>query len=215
MKETVMRRSRLLLADDHEIVAEGLRALLAPDYDIIGTARDGPTLVEAARLLKPDVIVADMDMPGLTGLDALRQLRAEKNDVKFVFLTVYGDAELAADAFRAGGAGYVLKHAASDELSTAIQEVLRGRLYLTPRIAKDVLTALASPAPEDPGKLTPRQRDVLRLIAEGHRMKKIAADLNLSTRTVESYKYALMAELGLASTADLVRYAIKHGLIAH
>ena len=209
-----MRRTRLLLADDHGIVVDALGTLLERDYDVVGRARNGLELVDAAKRLQPDVIVADVEMPGLSGVEALRRLTAvEKVDVKVVFLTMHDEPDLAAEAFRAGGVGYVLKQSATEELHTAIQEVLQGRVYLTSRIAKGVLTELAAPRGVPPITLTPRQQDVLRLIAEGRRMKEIATILDLSTRTVESYKYEMMQALGVGSTAELVRYAIKHGLV--
>jgi DNA-binding NarL/FixJ family response regulator len=159
------------------------------------------------------VIVADIAMPVMSGLEALRRLRAVKNDAKVIFLTMHTDAELATEAFRAGASGYVLKHSAGEELIAAIREVLQGRIYLTPLITKDVITTLTEPAPKPAMKLTPRQRDVLRLIAKGRRMKEIAAILELSTRTVESHKYEMMRSLGVESTAELVRYAIQIGLV--
>jgi DNA-binding NarL/FixJ family response regulator len=209
-----MRRTSLLLADDHAIVVEALGRLLERDYDIVGAARDGLQLVELARRLRPDVIVADLDMPGLSGVDALRKLKEERRDVKVVFLTMHDDASLATEAFRAGGVAYVLKHSASDELHTAIQEVLQGRIYLSSRIAKGVLSTLSSTGRDTPVKLTARQREVLRLVAEGRRTKEIATILDLSTRTVESYKYELMQELGIHSTAELVMYAVRHGVVS-
>ena len=209
-----MRRIRLLLADDHGIVAEALGNMLERDYQIVGTAHDGLELVDMVKRLKPEVIVADIDMPRLTGLDALRRLKdADKIDAKVIFLTMHGDPELAAEAFRAGGAGYVLKDSAASELHVAIQEVLQGRAYVTSRVAKGVLTALATHNGDAAARLTIRQKDVLRLIAEGRRMKEIGAVLDLSTRTVESYKYEMMQTLGVGSTAELVRFAIKHGLV--
>ena len=209
-----MRRIRLLLADDHGIVVDALGHMLERDYEVVGTARDGLELVDAVRRLRPEIVVADIDMPGVTGLDALRRLREdEKIEVKVIFLTMHGDPGLAAEAFRAGGAGYVLKDSATAELHVAIQEVLQGRVYLTSRVAKGVLTALATHSYDDAAQLTARQKDVLRLIAEGRRMKEIGAALDLSTRTVESYKYEMMQTLGLGSTAELVRFAIKHGLV--
>lgn len=208
-----MDRTRLLLADDHGIVVDALGTLLERDYDVVGRARNGLELVDAAKRLRPDVIVADVEMPGLSGVEALRRLTAvEKVNVKVVFLTMHDEPDLAAEAFRAGGAGYVLKQSATEELHTAIQEVLQGRVYLTSRIAKGVLTELAAPQGGAAVTLTPRQQDVLRLIAEGRRMKEIATILDLSTRTVESYKYEMMQALGVGSTAELVRYAIKRGL---
>jgi DNA-binding NarL/FixJ family response regulator len=209
-----MRRIRLLLADDHGIVAEALGNMLERDYQVVGTAHDGLELVDMVKRLRPEVIVADIDMPRLTGLDALRRLKdADKIDAKVIFLTMHGDPELAAEAFRAGGAGYVLKDSAASELHVAIQEVLQGRAYVTSRVAKGVLTALATHSGDAAAQLTTRQKDVLRLIAEGRRMKEIGAVLDLSTRTVESYKYEMMQTLGVGSTAELVRFAIRHGLV--
>lgn len=208
-----MRRAKVLLADDHTIVAEGLKSLLKDHYDLVGTVTDGSQLVDAARTLRPDVIVTDLSMPVLSGLDALRRLKAEQLDVKVIFLTMYSDARVATEAFRAGACGFLLKQGAGEELITAIEDVLNGRTYLTPRLTKDVFTNLTASA-RDQGVLTPRQRDVLRLLADGKRMKEIAAILGLSTRTVESHKYEMMQVLGLGSTAELVRYALKHGVTA-
>jgi DNA-binding NarL/FixJ family response regulator len=206
-------RAKVMLADDHAIVAEGLANLLKEDFDLVATVGDGSELIDAAQRLRPDVIVADVAMPVMSGLEALRRLKAAKNDAKIIFLTMHADAPLAAEALRAGASGYVLKHSAGEELITAIREVLQGRTYLTPLITKDVLTTLTEPAPKPAAKLTPRQREVLRLIAEGRRMKEIAAILQLSTRTVETHKYEMMRSLGVNSTAELVRYAIQIGLV--
>ena len=211
-----MRRTRLLLADNHGIVVEALGSLLQRDYDVVGTAQGGLELVEAARRLRPDVIVADMDMPGLCGLEALRRLKAvEKFDAKVVFLTVRGEPELAAETFRAGGAGYVLKHSATAELHIAIQEVLQGRAYLTSRITNGVFAAWASPSQEPSIRLTTTERQVLQLIAAGRCVEEIAATLGISTDVVEDCKDEMMEDLDLGSTADFVRYAIKQGLVAH
>jgi DNA-binding NarL/FixJ family response regulator len=207
-----MRRPTVLLADDHTLVAEGVGSLLQDDFDLVGTVGNGSLLLESAKTLRPDVIVADMAMPVLGGLDALRRLRADGLDSKVVFLTMHADPQLAAEAVRAGASGFVLKQSAGEELITAIQEALQGRVYLTPLITKDLLSTLSNPrAPVE--KLTARQREVLRLIAEGRRMKEIAATLQLSTRTVEGYKYEMMEVLGIQSTAELVRYAVHLGLV--
>jgi DNA-binding NarL/FixJ family response regulator len=209
-----MRRARLLLADDHGIVVEALRYMLERTYDIVGTARSGFELVDEVRRLLPDVTVADIDMPGLTGLAALRRLKEDaKIEAKVIFLTMHGDSKLATEAFRAGSAGYVLKDSAAAELHMAIEEVLQGRTYVTSRVAKGVLSSLITHSDDEVAQLTTRQQEVLRLVAEGHRMKEIAAALDLSTRTVESYKYEMMQSLGLGSTAELVRFAIRHGLV--
>jgi DNA-binding NarL/FixJ family response regulator len=209
-----MRRARVLLADDHRMVAQGLASLLRDDFDLVGTVGDGKALIDAALRVRPDVIVADLAMPVMDGLEALHRLKAARIDAKVIFLTMHADAQLATEALRAGASGYVLKHAAGEELITAIQEVLQGRTYLTPLIAKDVITTLMAPEKQATVTLTPRQREVLRLIAEGRRMKEIAATLQLSTRTVETHKYEMMRALGVQSTAELVRYAIHLGLVA-
>ncbi|HEX7229195.1 MAG TPA: response regulator transcription factor [Candidatus Binatia bacterium] len=207
------RHARVLLADDHSIVAEGLATLLKGHCDLVGSVRNGSELIDAARKLRPDVIVADIAMPVLGGLEALRRLKKMKNDAKVIFLTMHADAQLATEALRAGACGYVLKQSAGEELIAAIREVLQGKTYLAPSITGDVIANLTGSTPQSDVKLTPRQRDVLRLIAEGRRMKEIGAILELSTRTVESHKYEMMRALGVESTAELVRYAIQIGLV--
>ena len=213
-----MPRARVLLADDHAIVADGIASLLKDDFDLIGVVSDGAALVDAARRLAPDVIVADITMPKLSGLEAARQLAREGVASRFVILTMHDDPRLATEAFRAGAAGYLLKNSAGDELITAIHEVLLGRVYLTPLITREVIAALSAPNNDAPvseraGRLTPRQVDVLRLLARGKRVKEVAAQLGLSTRTVESHKYELMQSLGISSTAELVMYAIRNHLV--
>jgi DNA-binding NarL/FixJ family response regulator len=208
-----MKRTKVLLADDHAIVAEGLATLLKGHFDLVGTVSNGNDLIEAARKLRPDVIVADIAMPVLSGLEALRQLKAARSAAKVIFLTMHADAQLATEAFRAGASGYVLKLSAGEELISAIHEVLHGRTYLTPLITKDVMATLAEPTSRTVVKLTPRQTEVLRLIAEGKRMKEIGAMLELSTRTVETHKYEMMRVLKVESTAELVRHAIQIGLV--
>jgi DNA-binding NarL/FixJ family response regulator len=206
----------VLLADDHTIVAQGLVSLLKDDFELVGTVGDGSALVDAVRELRPDVAVADIAMPVLNGLDALRRLRAEGIDTPFIFLTMYAEPDIASEAIRAGASGYLLKHSAGDELIAAIREVLQGRVYLTPLVTRQVIDGLtgSAPAPESPAiKLTPRQIEVLQLIAQGKTMKEVAAALKLSRRTVETHKYDLMATLDLHSTAELVQYAIRHGLL--
>jgi DNA-binding NarL/FixJ family response regulator len=210
-----MRRTRLLLVGDHDIVVEALRHLAGWNYDVVGTARDGLELVEAARRFRPDVVIADIDMPGVSLLEAVRQWKIDDpTAAKIVFMTMHSDPELASEAFSAGCAGYVLKHAATTELHTAIQEVLQDRAYLTSYITNRVLAALAASG-ERSTELTSRQRDVLRLIAQGRRMNDIATILDLPTWTVETDKDDLMIELGLDSTAELVQYAIRNGFAAH
>lgn len=212
-----MSKTRVLLADDHTIVAEGLRSLLEDEFEFVGTVGDGRALLDAARNLKPDVIVADISMPLLNGLDAARQLKRDGVTAKIVFLTMHAEAQLAAEAFRAGASGYLLKSSAGEELIAAIHEVVKGRAYVTPLITKDVLSFLMGAArqPDQPAvKLTPRQREVLQLIAEGRTMKEVASILNISARTVESHKYEMMEALGVQTNAELVQYAIKIGLVS-
>jgi DNA-binding NarL/FixJ family response regulator len=206
-----MRRARVLLADDHTIVAEGLQSLLKDQFELVGTVADGRQLVDAAGSLRPDVIVTDLSMPVLTGLDALRQIKAAGIDAKVIFLTMHADARIASEALQAGAVGFLLKQSAGEELITAIEEVLDGRTYLTPLLTRDVLALQTSGAADRP-VLTPRQREVLRLLADGKRMKEIAAILGLSPRTIETHKYEMMQTLGVGSTAELVKYAIKHDL---
>jgi DNA-binding NarL/FixJ family response regulator len=210
-----MRRPKVLLADDHTIVVEGLKSLLKDQFELVGTVADGNQLIEAARKLRPDVIVTDLSMPVLSGLDALRRLKAERIDARVIFLTMHADARIATEAFRSGAAGFLLKHSAGEELVTAIEDVLQGRTYLTPLITKDVIANLTTASAPSEAPLTPRQREVLRLLADGKRMKEIAAILGLSTRTVETHKYEMMQALGVGSTAELVRYALTHGLAEH
>src|SRR5215475_3411448 len=210
-----MHRARVLLADDHTVVAQGLASLLWEEFELVGIVGDGQALLDTAQRLQPDVIVADMTMPVMDGLEALHRLKAVRLDAKVIFLTMHADAQLATEALRAGASGYVLKHSAGEELITAIGAALQGRTYLTPLIAQDVITTLMAPEKQATVTLTPRQREVLRLIAEGRRMKEIAATLQLSTRTVETHKYDMMRALGVDSTAALVRYAIQLGLVAH
>jgi len=206
----------VLLADDHAVVAEGLQALLKDTFDLVGVVHDGRALLEAAETLRPDVIVTDVSMPLMNGLEAIRQIRARRPDAKVIVLTMHRDTHLAAEAFRAGVSGYLLKVSPGEELINAIQEVARGRSYVTTLLAKDLITLLieAGGNPrEDGGVLTPRQREVLQLVAEGRTMKEVAAILHISPRTAESHKYEIMQALGVQTTAELVQYAIRLKLI--
>jgi DNA-binding NarL/FixJ family response regulator len=206
----------VLLADDHVLVAEALKSLLAPEFDLVGVVEDGRALMEAARKLRPDVIVADITMPHLNGIDALIRLRQGGDRVPVVFLTMHRDVTFARRALDAGASGFVLKHSAPAELVTAIRAALEGRTYLTPQLAGEVLDAMKQ-GPErtsDPiASLTPRQREVLQLLAEGLSAKQIAAKLEISARTVEFHKYQMMETLGLHTNAELIHFAIKHGLV--
>jgi DNA-binding NarL/FixJ family response regulator len=209
---TLQRRATILLADDHAILTDGLVSLLQADFDVVGTVADGDLLVEAAQRLRPDVIIADISMPAMSGLDALDRLKKQGVDSKFIVLTMHSEPEVAARAMRAGASGFLLKQTAGDELVDAIQEVLHGRVYLTPAVTRGVIESLKSPTGPPRIELTLRQREVLRLIVEGRRMKEIGAMLDLSTRTVETHKYEMMRALGVQSTAELVRYALENGL---
>lgn len=210
-----MRRTTVLIADDHAIVKEGLVSLLKEqNFDVVGAVGDGQLLVDVARRLRPDVIVTDLSMPALSGLDVLARLKADRVSSKVIVLTMHNDAELATRAMRAGASGFLLKHSAGEELVRAIHEALQGRVYLTPAVTKGVMDRMAASAAGLPEpQLTTRQSDVLRLIVRGRRMKEIAAALRLSARTVETHKYEMMDALGVRSTAELVRYAIEHRLI--
>jgi DNA-binding NarL/FixJ family response regulator len=196
------------------MVAEGLGRLISEVADLVGRVADGRQLVDSARRLKPDIIISDVSMPVMSGLDALRQLKAEGSQARFIFLTVHTEAQLAAEAMRAGASGYLLKAAAGEELFEAIRAVMAGRVYLTPHITGDVLRIISGRANQGECQLTSRQREVLQLIVEGKRMKEIAADLNISVRTVEGHKSQLLLALGVKSTADLVKFALKHGLVS-
>ena len=206
-------RPKVLLADDHAIIAEGLARLINDVADLVGQVNDGLRLVEETRRLRPDIVVADITMPGMSGIDAMRQLKAEGSEARFIFLTIHTEARLAAEAMRSGASGYLLKQAAGNELFDAIQAVMSGRTYLTPLITGDVLRNLTAPRESAERELTPRQRDVLRLLAQGKRMKEIAAELDISVRTVENHKAHLLQTLSLGSTADLVRFAIKQHIV--
>jgi DNA-binding NarL/FixJ family response regulator len=216
MEAKTMNSAKVLLADDHTMVAQGLQLLLKDSFDLVGTVRDGRALLEAAARLKPDVIIADISMPLLNGLDAVRQLKSNGVEAKVIILTMHADPHLAADAFRAGASGFVLKESAGEELIQAIREILQGRAYLTPLIAKDMITVLTEAKSEggSEAKLTSRQREVLQLIAEGRTMKEVAGVLNISARTAETHKYEMMNVLGVRTTAELVQCAIRLRLVS-
>jgi DNA-binding NarL/FixJ family response regulator len=208
-----MPRPRVLVADDHAIMVQGLGRLLEGEAEIVATASDGQQLVERARQHRPDIIVSDINMPGMSGLDAMRRLKADGLRSKFIFLTLHTDSRLASEAMRAGASGYLLKHAAAEELIEAIHAVMAGHTYLTPLMTRDVLWAIGEQDGVQSPALTPRQLDVLRLIAQGKRMKEIASELNISVRTVETHKQDLLQTLGLETTADLIKFAVRQGLV--
>ena len=212
-----LNRPRVLLADDHRLVAEGVKSLLSAEFELVGVVEDGRALLEAARRLRPDVIVADITMPHLNGIEALVQLKQEDRRVRVVFLTMHQEAAYARRALEAGASGFVLKHSAPAELVTAIHAALEGKTYLTPALAGAVLQAMKG-EPDKTGdpvaSLTPRQREILQLLAEGRSAKEIAATIQISTRTVEFHKYQMMEKLDLHTNAELVHFAIKHGIVA-
>ena len=205
------RRPTVLIADDHTIVAEGLVRLLSRRFDVVATVADGTALIEAAERLRPDIIIADLNMPSINGLEAMERLKQRGVASKFVILTMLKEASVAAKAMRAGASAFLLKHSAGSELIGAIDQVLNGGTYIAPAVTMDVLDAFDQKHRGE-GELTKRQRDVLRLIVEGRRMKEIAAILGLSARTVETHKYEMMRVLGVESTAELVALAVKSGL---
>ena len=210
-----MKRLRVLLADDHKIVAEGLRSLLESEFDFAGVVEDGRALLKAAEKVLPDVIVADISMPLLNGIEAVRQIKNLRPDTKIVFLTMHPDVTYAARAFEADASGYVLKHLAPSELITAIRAAVKGQTYVSPVIAGELIQGYKEGTylqKEHMTKLTPRQKEVLQLLAEGHSAKKIAGILYISHRTVEFHKYTMMEKLNLKTNAELIQYAIKHGI---
>ena len=210
------RRPRVLIADDHLMVAEALKSLLTPEFDLVAVVADGRALVEAARTLRPDVIVADVSMPQLNGIDALLELRQGGDQVPVVFLTMHRDVTFARRALDAGASGFVLKHSAPAELIVALRAALEGKTYLTPQFAEEIQETMKQ-GPQRSGdplaSITLRQREVLQLLAEGHPAKVIAARLSISTRTVEFHKYQMMETLGLHTNAELIHFAIKYGLV--
>ena len=209
-------RRRVLLADDHTLLLEAFKKLLEPDYTVVGAVSDGRALLAAAAQLKPDVIVLDIAMPLLNGLDAARQLKKTMPAVKLIFLTMNADPDLASEAFRIGASGYLLKTSASSELSKAINEALCGRSYVTPHITQGMVDSfIRRPSDNrDSPQLTPRQREVLQLLVEGHSMREAAKILDVTPRTVAFHKYRMMERLHLKTNADLIRFAIREGIVA-
>ena len=213
-----MSKPRVLIADDHKIFTEGLKRLLDEDFDIVGVVADGRQLIASAKKLRPDAIVVDISMPMLNGIDAMRHIKKNQPSIKVVILTMHPDVAYAMSAFREGASGYVLKNSAPDELITAIQEGLKGKTYVTPLIAGKLLRAYESGSQtqieiDAALNLTSRQRELLQLLTEGHTVKEIASILNIAVKTVEYHKYRMMEELNAKSTADLIRFAIKQGVI--
>jgi DNA-binding NarL/FixJ family response regulator len=212
-----MKKPRILLADDHNIVLMGLKSLLEGEFEIVGSVEDGRALVKQAAALQPDVIVADISMPQLNGIEAVRQIKRTDKNIKIVFLTMHPDPTYAASAFEAGASGFVLKHSAPSELITAIHEAMKGKTYVTPLIAGDLIHSYQegiSPEKMLLKKISPRQREVLQLLAEGKSAKEIASVLEISTKTVEFHKYKMMEQLNIKTSAELIQYAMKHGIIS-
>lgn len=205
---------RVLIADDHSIVADGLRSMLEKSHEIVGVVRDGLELLATAPSLKPDVIVLDISMPLLNGLDAAERLRSTLPNVKFVFLTMKDDPNLAAVALNLGAVGYVLKKDATSELLKAFSEVLQGRPYVTPKLRPENWAEQKTRARQFSKDLTPRQEEIVQLLAEGRAMKEIAGILNVSEKTVEFHKYHIMQAFNLKSNADIVLFAVKRHLIS-
>ncbi len=210
-------RSRILIADDHTLVAELCKTLLESEFDVVGIASNGQELIRTARELRPDLIIVDIAMPILNGLDAGVQVRATLPEVKLVYLTMNPDPELAAEAFRRGARGYLLKTCAGSEPVTAVRDVLRGNSYLSPALSRDTVAFLRHQRDqmvEEERRLTDRQREVLQLLAEGKVMKEVGGILNVTTRTVAFHKYRIMEVIGAKSNAELVRYAVRTRMVA-
>ncbi len=212
-----MPKPRVVLADDHSLVLEGFRRILEHQCDLVGMVEDGRALIEVAQRTQPDIAILDVSMPLLNGIDAAMQLKKLQPSIKMIFVTMHDDVDYVRSAFEAGASGYLLKRSAVDELEQAIRVVWAGNTYITPLIAKDLIeTFLATrPAPSRHKKvLTFRQREVLQLLAEGRAVKEIAVRLKISTRTVEFHKAQAMEQLGLRTTAELIKYALTHGILA-
>ena len=212
-----MNKARILIADDHQILAEGIRGLLELEFEVVGVVSNGRELISSAKQQQPDVVVADITMPELNGIDAAVQLRDAGVTAKVVFLTMHRDVAYARRAIEAGAAGYLLKHSVSSELVTAIHEALKGQTYITPAIAGELLNSYRNgdaDADTVSQQLTPRQREVLQLVAEGLSAKEVAATLKISVRTAEAHKAHILDALEMRSTAELVQYAIRTGIIS-
>jgi DNA-binding NarL/FixJ family response regulator len=209
-----MPRPRVLLADDHALLLGAFEKLLTPECDVVGQVSDGRALVAEAEKLKPDIVVLDIVMPHLNGLEAGRKIKQTLRGTKLVFLTMNDEPELVTEAFRAGASAYVLKQSAPSELIMAIREVMQGRSYVTPLVTGGLVGSLLHADEREPfHELTPRQREVLQLLAEGNSMKQVAAVLNLTPRAVAFHKYRMMEQLNLKSTAELIRYAVRHHIV--
>jgi len=211
-----MKRTGIVIADDHTMMCAGLKRLLEPEYEVLGTVADGRALMKAAAELKPDLVLVDIGMPLLNGLDAVRELKKVMPTVKVIFLTMDSDPDIASEALRIGAAGYLLKNSEEAELLQAVRGALRGMSYVTPKIRK----AMEESFIRNPKSLTQsrqlsdRQREVLQMLAEGRSMKEVADILAISVRTVKFHKYRIMEDLGISTNAELVHYAIKHSIVS-
>jgi DNA-binding NarL/FixJ family response regulator len=210
-----MTKARVILADDHRMVTEGLRGVIETEFELVGIVEDGQALLEAVQRQRPDLVVLDVSMPGLNGIDAAAQLRKNDPNLKIVFLTMHRDVLYVKRAFENGASGYVLKHSAPAELITAMREALQGRTYVTPSLINDASEILSSGSLSrrtSSIRLTPRRREILQLVAEGRSAKEVASILNISSRTVEYHKYRIMDDFNLRTTADVIQFALRHGL---
>lgn len=211
-----MTRPRVLLADDHRMVSEGLRSLLADEFELVDIVEDGRAMVAAAKKLHPDIIVSDITMPEINGIDAMARLKKDNPDIKVIFLSMHQNAAYARRALKAGALGFVLKHSAPAELVMAIRAAMKGKIFISPALAGEILQAVGKQQKDAAGSselVTPRQREILQLLAAGHSAKEIAETLSISARTVEFHKYQVMEAHGLHSSAELVHFAIKHGIV--
>ena len=209
-----MPKPRILLVDDHALVLEGFRRILEGHYELVGTVGDGRALLEAAKTMQPDIVILDVSMPLLNGIDAAAQLKKICPKAKIIIVTMHADTDHVRSAFEAGASAYVLKRSAVDELEQAIRAVLEGHSYITPLITKELVDVFLATDSEKSRGLTPRQREVLQLLAEGRTAKEIANLLNITSRTVEFHKGQIMDHLNLRTTADLIKYALTHGIVS-
>jgi DNA-binding NarL/FixJ family response regulator len=215
LQEELLAKSRLLLADDHTLVVEAFKKLLEPEFDVVATVSDGHALIRSAASLNPDVVLVDLNMPLLNGIEAGKKLKAAQPNIKIIVLTMDEDTATAIACLGQWASGYLLKRSAAAELSKAVREVVRGRKYIAPSLEKALAEAKLDGARTDSRrKLTPRQREVLQLLVEGHTMKEAAGILNVATRTVAFHKYRIMKEFGLESNTDLVRFAMREKIVS-